>query len=102
MTKPTKVVFITGCNDGIGLQLATQLVTNSPSTDYIVVATALRLTKELEQLASCSNGVCRVKKMDITDQSQCEEVVKNIIETDGRIDVLGNQISIGFITTLQH
>ena len=87
MTKPKKVVFITGCGEGIGLQLAAQLATNSLSADYIVVATALRLTKELEQLAN--NGVCQVKQMDVTNQSQCEEIVKNIIETNGRIDVLG-------------
>lgn len=91
MTKPKKVVFITGAADGIGFQLAKQLATkakNSPSTDYLVVATALRLTEELEGLASCEDAVCRVLKMDVTDYKACEEVIQNVIQTEGKIDIL--------------
>ena len=92
MTNAKKVVFITGAADGIGFQLAKQLTTkakNSPSTDYLVVATALRLTEELEGLASCEDAVCRVLKMDVTDYKACEEVIQNVIQTEGKIDILG-------------
>ena len=83
-----KIVLITGCSSGIGLQLANQFANHAGDDikDYLVYATGCSINSELKNLAS---DVCRVRKMDVTNSDECREVVDWILGEHGNIDILG-------------
>ncbi len=76
-----QVVLITGCSRGIGLSTAQLLAKN----DYTVYAT---VRNDMEKDSPWEN--LHYKKLDVTNSQSIHEVVRDIIEKEGQIDVLIN------------
>ena len=80
-----RVVLITGCSSGIGLQLATLLASDTPTNGYIVYVTSSQVTDEMQCLA---NEFVHIRKLDVTIEEDCQRTVNYIIEVDNKIDLL--------------
>ena len=81
------VVLLTGASSGIGYDVAPLLVRYG----YTVYGAARRVEK-IEELAS--EGV-KALNMDVTDKASMEAAVQQIIDAEGRIDVLINNAGYG-------
>lgn len=81
------VVLLTGASSGIGYEVAPLLVRYG----YTVYGAARRVEK-IEELAS--EGV-KALSMDVTDEASMEAAVQQIIDAEGRIDVLINNAGYG-------
>lgn len=81
------VVLLTGASSGIGYDVAPLLVRYG----YTVYGAARRVEK-IEELAS--EGV-KALSMDVTDEASMEAAVQQIIDEEGRIDVLINNAGYG-------
>jgi short-subunit dehydrogenase len=97
-----KVVFITGASSGIGALVARQL----SERGAIPILTARSYDLLLEMSASIK-GEHAIYKMDVTSDEQVREVVSQVHQRYGRIDVLLNNAGYGefipFIdTSIQH
>jgi NAD(P)-dependent dehydrogenase (short-subunit alcohol dehydrogenase family) len=88
-----KVALITGASSGIGKETAKLLVQQG----YIVYGAARRIEKmlDLEQ-----EGV-KLLTMDVTDEASMTEGVNQILQTEGRIDVLLNNAGYGSYGALE-
>lgn len=91
-TKP--VWFITGCSTGFGRELAKHVL----GLGYRVVVTA-RKPEDIADLAEL--GEALVLKLDVTDQTQIDEAVKDAVEEFGGIDVLVNNAGIGYFGAVE-
>lgn len=83
----TKTVLITGASSGMGREAAILLA----QAGHRVYAGARRADR-LEELASY--GIVPVQ-MDVTSEKDCQRVVTQMIEAEGRIDVLINNAGFG-------
>lgn len=89
----SKVAFITGATRGIGKQIASNLA----KVGYDI---ALNYRKENEELENTKKEIeknkvtCLAVKGDVSSFEDCEEMVSQIIETFGKIDVLVNNAGI--------
>ena len=81
------VVLLTGASSGIGYDVAPLLVRYG----YTVYGAARRVEK-VEELAS--EGV-KALSLDVTDEASMEAAVQQIIDAEGRIDVLINNAGYG-------
>jgi len=102
MSTSQQVVLITGCSSGVGLYLAVILAANP---HYKVYAT-MRDTnkdKELKEVAAARNCGERlvVKSLDVTIDSSVEKCVQEIVDAEGRIDVLVNNAGFGFAGSIE-
>lgn len=88
-----KVVLITGASSGMGKETAKLLAQNG----YTVYAAARRLDKmkDLETL-----GI-KILLMDVTDEASMFQGVQQILEEEGRIDVLINNAGFGAYGTIE-
>jgi NAD(P)-dependent dehydrogenase (short-subunit alcohol dehydrogenase family) len=88
-----KVVLVTGAARGIGRACALACAAAGAEVAAGVrnVEAADGLIEELKELAPKSLPV----KLDITDRSQIEQAVRDILKSFGRIDVLINNVGIG-------
>jgi NAD(P)-dependent dehydrogenase (short-subunit alcohol dehydrogenase family) len=77
-----RTVLITGCSSGIGQATARAYL----SEGWTVYATA-RETDDIEDLAD--EGAV-VRELDVTRPAQCHDVVEEIVDVEGRLDVLVN------------
>ena len=82
-----KVILITGASSGMGKRTAEDLI----KAGHIVYCVARSVDKmqDLSQLGG------HIMKMDVTDEENIDTVVKQIIEEQGRIDVLWNNAGYG-------
>ena len=87
------VVLLTGASSGIGYDVAPLLVRYG----YTVYGAARRVEK-IEELAS--EGV-KSLSLDVTDEASMEAAVQQIIEAEGRIDVLINNAGYGFYGAIE-
>ena len=94
--------LITGCSRarGLGLALATQLVSLPTSEVGIVFATARSETPPLQTLAKSSSGRLVFIKLDAANQSDVENAVKQVEHALGGkgLDVLINNAGVMPIT----
>eukprot|EP01132_Coremiostelium_polycephalum_P005796 gene5796-7209_t len=91
----SRVVLITGCSSGIGLALARQLH-NRKDKSFIVYASARRL-RSIEILEK--EGL-KTLQLDVTDLFSIKNAVDQIINNEGRIDVLVNNAGMAYTTPL--
>ena len=88
----TPVVIITGASSGIGEALAIQ----AAALNYRVVIAA-RNTDQLKRVSQvCESMGAQVLsvKVDVTKESDCQELIQSSIQAFGRIDVLINNAGI--------
>ena len=84
-----KVALVTGASRGIGKAIAKELAQNGASViiNYSKDDEGANSTlKEIRELG----GYAKVIKKDISIKDQCGELIKEIIETFGKIDILIN------------
>ncbi|KAK2570583.1 Retinol dehydrogenase 8 [Acropora cervicornis] len=92
-----KVVLISGCSSGIGLSTALLLAKDAEKR-FKVYATMRNLSKkgQLEdEGAKYLGNTLIVKQMDVSSDESVKEAVKEILETEGKIDVLFNNAGLG-------
>jgi short-subunit dehydrogenase len=94
-----KVVLITGCSSGLGLELASQM---SAKQMYKLVITCRE--KSIEKLTSrfTESDNLIVRKLDVTEDTQITELIDEICHLWGRIDVLINNAGICFRSVVEH
>ena len=77
-----KVIVITGASSGIGKATALQLIEEG----HIVYGVARRIEKMQDLVQSGGHAI----KIDVTNHDQVHSEIQNIIDKEGRIDVLVN------------
>ncbi|WP_126650820.1 SDR family oxidoreductase [Chryseobacterium aureum] len=90
-----KSVLITGADSGIGKAVALLFALEGADIAIIYHSSdedAEKTKKEIENL----NRKCALFKGDINDYEFCEETVKNVISTFGKIDILINNAGVQF------
>jgi len=92
-----RTVLITGCSSGVGKCLAVQLA-KSVTPSYRVYATMRNLSKQQPLLDAAGDTVNKnlfVRVLDVSDDSSVQKAVSDIVETEGRLDVLVNNAGQG-------
>lgn len=88
-----RIALVTGASSGIGQATAILLAKN----DFYVFAVARRKHR-LDEI--CSDTIETIP-LDVMDEVAIDEVVRHIIETKGRIDVLVNNAGYGQLGTIE-
>lgn len=83
-----KVAIITGASSGIGY--ATSLTLSKAGIRVAVGARRTERLQELEKQIIKNNGEILVQKTDVTRKSDCDSLVKTIVEKWGKVDILIN------------
>ncbi len=78
----SKVILVTGASSGIGKYTALQLIREGH-----IVYGAARRTEKMQDIVSAGGHALA---LDITDAEQAKAIVRQIIDAEGRIDVLFN------------
>lgn len=88
-----KVALITGATRGIGKEIALELARNG----FDIAANCRRINDELNALKKeieDNNVRCEFVEADVANFEQCENMIKQIIEKFGKVDVLVNNAGI--------
>ena len=89
-----KVILITGASSGIGFDAAKMLALKGNK-----VYAAARRVERMEPLKEY--GVVPLH-LDVTDAASCKACVKDIIDAEGRIDVLVNNAGFGYFGAIEN
>ena len=89
-----KVILITGASSGIGYETALKLAQQGHK-----VYGAARRVERMEPLRE--SGVVPIQ-MDVTDEASMEAGVRQIIDAEGRIDVLINNAGYGYLGAIEN
>ena len=84
-----KVIFITGASSGFGLSLAKQLI----DAGHIVYGVG----RKDFQLDGLNYSIC-----DVSDFDNIKEIIDNIVEKEGRIDIAVSNAGIGISGAVEH
>src|SRR5947208_63095 len=87
-----EIVLITGGSRGLGLILARLFLTEG-ATVIICARNDLELEKAKNQLKVFGKRI-RTMRCDVSHRQEVEELVRNVVEKYGRLDVLVNNASI--------
>jgi NAD(P)-dependent dehydrogenase (short-subunit alcohol dehydrogenase family) len=90
------VWFITGCSTGFGRDLAKMLIERGNR----VVATA-RNRAQVEDLAMGHDGQALALQLDVTNDAEIAEAVKEAETAFGQIDVLVNNAGYGYLSAVE-
>ncbi len=95
----SKVVVITGCSSGIGLEIALELARNG----YKVYATMRDLSKKtkLEEISNSENLEMNFVGLNVNDDNSVKNAVLTILEKENHIDVLINNAGFGIIGSVE-
>lgn len=90
-----KIVLITGALGQIGIEISTSFLRQGAK----VILTDINLLKKIELVQEFSKiGFAQsnylFSKLDITDENNCDEVISEVVNKYGRIDVLINNAAI--------
>ena len=88
-----RVVIITGASSGLGAGFSKAL-----SSAGAIIVLAARRREKLEALAQQfteSGGQATTVEADVSDPDVCAELVRTVIDTHGRVDVLVNNAGLG-------
>ena len=90
----SRVIWITGASSGIGHALAEVFVHHGDT----VIASARNLAKleELKAGLASAPGVCQVRRCDVGDERQVQDVGESIIKELGLIDLLINNAGVTY------
>lgn len=94
--KDQKVWFITGASRGLGLEISKEVLL---SGDKVVAAVRSKSKQLLEQFENNPNVL--VTLLDVTNESQAKEAVKEAIDKFGAIDVLVNNAGYGLLGAVE-
>ncbi len=89
-----KVILVTGASAGIGKASALALI----NAGHIVYGAARRIDK-MEELKAAGGHTLA---LDITNDEQIHHIVEQIIDEQGRIDVLFNNAALGIYGAVEH
>lgn len=78
-----KIAIVTGASNGIGAEIAKQYADEGAKVIAVDLKPLSYDKKNVESII-----------LNVTDSQQCEEMVKNVIETYGRVDILVNNAGI--------
>ena len=99
-----RIVIITGCSTGIGLDTAVYLAKNVDKK-YKVYACMRNLGKKgglVEKAGDCVDKTLFVLEMDVKSETSVNAAIKHVLDTDGKVDVLINNAGIGCMGVLEH
>jgi len=96
-----RIVLITGCSTGVGLELAVLL---AKTPELYKVYASMRDLKKAEELnkkvAEAKVGV-ELVRLDVTDVKSVQAAVDEVTQKEGRIDILINNAGFGHVFTIE-
>lgn len=94
-----KNLLLTGCSTGLGISVAVQ----AAAAGFKVYGTMRNLEKRgaLDAAAADAGVSVEVLRLDVQETASIEACVAEIIEADGKIDVLVNNAGVGFVRTTE-
>ena len=93
-----KVALITGSGSGMGR--ATSYVFAEAGAKVIVSDINEKQIEEVSSEINSSSGTCLKQILDVTNQENIKEVIANVIEEFGQLDILINNAGISIPTTI--
>ncbi|WCK55803.1 SDR family oxidoreductase [Aneurinibacillus sp. Ricciae_BoGa-3] len=91
-----KIIAITGASSGIGRELARMAAAEGAVP--ILLARTIQALEELKAELIATAPECAAYPLDVTDNEQVEDTVKQIFDTFGRIDVWVNNAGYGIFS----
>jgi NAD(P)-dependent dehydrogenase (short-subunit alcohol dehydrogenase family) len=94
-----KVVVITGCSTGLGLETAVLFA----QSGYRVFATMRNLEKKDSLALRIADEKLDIEilQLDVQDEASVQKVVAQVVDTAGTIDILINNAGVGFAKTTE-
>lgn len=89
MTEKPRIALVTGANQGIGLQIATDLAASG-----LTVLLASRNLDRGKAAAQSIDGDVRPIQLDVTDEASIRAAVQQVEQQFGRLDILINNAAI--------
>ena len=93
-----KVALITGSGSGMGR--ATSFVFAEAGAKVVVSDINEKQIEEVSSEINSSSGTCLKQILDVTNQENIKEVIANVIEEFGQLDILINNAGISIPTTI--
>ncbi len=95
-----KIILITGASSGFGADAA-KLFAREGATVVLAARRMNRLTELARQIIA-AGGQASAVAVDVTEQSQIEDMVQTVIDHYGRIDILFNNAGFGRLDWLEN
>jgi NAD(P)-dependent dehydrogenase (short-subunit alcohol dehydrogenase family) len=93
-----KVAIVTGggaAGDGIGNGRAAAILLARAGASVLVADKEEGLARRTVEMIETEGGTAVAHGVDVTDEAQCREMVRAVVERFGRLDLLDNNVGIG-------